>query len=109
MFPTFEWREKVTMLLQLAVSPRLIPNRLKLLTKLKKLSNLDDRVEGSLVPGLNPTKPWPAALPSPVLEEDSTVSDGKKFFFFVFSLICRNIALKYVPKTMVNSSTSLDL
>ena len=71
------------MLLQLAVSPRLIPNGLKLLTKLKKLSNLDDGVKGSLVPGSNPTKPWPAALPSPVLE-DSTISDGKKFFFLRF-------------------------
>ena len=77
--------------------------------KAQEAEQPDDRVEGSLVPGSNPTKPWPAALPSPVLEEDSTVWDGKIFFFFVFSLICRNIVLKYVPKTKVNSSTSLDL
>ena len=83
-FPTFEWREKVAMLLQTAVSPRLVPDGLKLLTKLKKLKDLGEGAEGSLVPGSNPAKPWPAALPSPVLEEDSSVSDGKRKFSFCF-------------------------
>ena len=80
-FPSFEWREKIACLLQTAVAPRWVPDGLKLDNKLKKLTELEDKAEGSLVPAGSLALLFPDALPSPLLDSgERSATEGRKTY-----------------------------